>query len=93
MSSTLPAGEHESEAKIPSTPIVKLADFLKEESVIDGSPLELDSNPPKELALATLGFIKVYITTATHTARKVTRARAPWARAHHGLNEIYSIIY
>jgi len=45
------------------------------------------------LTLATLGFIKVYITTATHTARKVTRARAPWARAHHGLNEIYSIIY
>ena len=48
MSSTLPADEHKSEAKIPSTPIVKLADFLKEESVIDGSPLELDSNPPKE---------------------------------------------
>jgi hypothetical protein len=48
MSSTLPAGEHESEAKIPSTPNVKLADFLKEESVTDGSPLELDSNPPKE---------------------------------------------
>ena len=51
MSSTLPAGEHESEAKIPSTPNVKLADFLKEESVIDGSPLELDSNPPKEALL------------------------------------------
>ena len=48
MSSTGPADEHKSEAKIPSTPIVKLADFLKEESVIDGSPLELDSNPPKE---------------------------------------------
>ena len=43
MSSTLPAGEHKSEAKIPSTPIVKLADFLKEESVIDGSPLELET--------------------------------------------------
>ena len=51
MSSTLPADEHKSEAKIPSTPIVKLADFLKEESVIDGSPLELDSNPPKEALL------------------------------------------
>ena len=48
MSSTLPAGEHKSEAKIPSTPIVKLADFLKEEPVIDGSPLELDSNPLHE---------------------------------------------
>ena len=52
MSSTLPAGEHESEAKIPSTPIVKLADFLKEESVIDGSPLELDPNSPKEVEVA-----------------------------------------
>ena len=48
MSSTSPADEHKSEAKIPSTPIVKLADFLKKESVIDGSPLELDSNPPEE---------------------------------------------
>jgi hypothetical protein len=48
MSSTLPAGEHESEAKIPSTPNVKLADFLEEVSVTDGSPLGLDSNPPKE---------------------------------------------
>ena len=48
MSSTLPAGEHEPEAKNPSTPNVKLADFLKEESVIDGSPLGLDSNPPEE---------------------------------------------
>ena len=48
MSSTLPAGEHKSEDEIPSTPNVKLADFLKEESVIDGSPLELDSNPPEE---------------------------------------------
>ena len=48
MSSTSPADEHKSEAKIPSTPIVKLADFLKEEFVNDGSSLELDSNPPKE---------------------------------------------
>ena len=48
MSSTLPAGEHESEAKIHSTPNIKLADFLKEESVIDGSPLELDPNSPSE---------------------------------------------
>ena len=48
MSSTLSADEHKSEAKIPSTPIVKLTDFLKEESVIDGSPLELDSNPTEE---------------------------------------------
>ena len=48
MSSTLPADEHKSEAKIPSTPIFKLADFLKKESVIDGSPLELDLNPLKE---------------------------------------------
>ena len=44
MSSTLPADEHKSETEIPSTPNVKLADFLKEESVIDGSPLELDPN-------------------------------------------------
>lgn len=48
MSSTSPADKHKSEAKIPSTPIVKLADFLKEEPVIDGSPLELDSNPLHE---------------------------------------------
>ena len=48
MSSILPAGEHESEANIPSTPNIKLADFLKEEPVTDGSPLGLDSNPPKE---------------------------------------------
>ena len=48
MSSTSPADEHKSEAKIPSTPIVKLADFLKEESVTDGSTLELVSNPTKE---------------------------------------------
>ena len=48
MSSTGPADEHKSEAKIPSTPMVKLADFLKEESVIDGSPLELDPNSPTE---------------------------------------------
>ena len=48
MSSTLPADEHKSEAKIPSTPIVKLADFPKKESVIDGSTLELDSNPTEE---------------------------------------------
>ena len=42
------ADEDKSEAEIPITPNVKLADFLKEESVIDGSPLELDSNPPEE---------------------------------------------
>lgn len=47
MSSTLPADEDKSEAEIPITPNVKLADFLKEESVIDGSPLELDPNSPK----------------------------------------------
>ena len=52
MSSTLPADEHKSEAEIPSTPNVKLADFLKEESVIDGSPLELDPNSPKEVEVA-----------------------------------------
>ena len=45
MSNTGPADEHKSEDKIPSTPMVKLADFLEEESVTDGSPLELDSNP------------------------------------------------
>ena len=54
MSSTLPADEHESEAKIPSTPNVKLADVLKNESVIDGSTLELDSNPPEERGSAIL---------------------------------------
>ena len=48
MSSTSPADEHKSEAEIPSTPIIKLADFLKKEPVIDGSPLELDSNPTEE---------------------------------------------
>ena len=48
MSSTLPADEHKSEAEIPSTPNIKLADFLKEESVTDGSTLELDSNPTEE---------------------------------------------
>ena len=48
MSSTLPADEHKSEDEIPNTPNVKLADFLKEESVTDGSPLGLDSNPTKE---------------------------------------------
>ena len=52
MSSTLPADEHKSEAEIPSTPTVKLADFLKKESVTDGSTLELDSNPTEELLLA-----------------------------------------
>ena len=54
MSSTLPADEHKSEAEIPSTPNIKLADFLKEEPVTDGSPLELDSNPLKELRQQTL---------------------------------------
>ena len=48
MSSTLPAGEHESEAKIPSTPNIKLADFLKEEPVTDGSSLGFDSNTTEE---------------------------------------------
>ena len=48
MSNTSPADEHKSEARIPSTPIVKLTDFLKEESVTDGSTLELDSNPIEE---------------------------------------------
>ena len=48
MSSTSPADEHKSEAEIPSTPNIKLADFLKEESVTDGSTLELVSNPTKE---------------------------------------------
>ena len=48
MSSTSPADEHKSEAEILSTPTVKLADFLKKESVTDGSTLELDSNPTKE---------------------------------------------
>jgi hypothetical protein len=57
MSSTLPADEHKSEAKIPSTPIVKLADFLKEESVTDGSTLELVSNPTKERAYGIIGLI------------------------------------
>ena len=48
MPNTSPADEHKSEARIPSTPIVKLTDFLKEESVTDGSTLELDSNPTEE---------------------------------------------
>ena len=50
MSSTSPADEHKSEAEIPSTPTVKLADFLKKESVTDGSTLELDSNPTEEVS-------------------------------------------
>ena len=48
MSSTSPADEHESEAEIPSTPTVELAGFLKKESVIDGSQLELDFNTTQE---------------------------------------------
>ena len=56
MSSTSPADEHKSEVEIPSTPTVKLAGFLKKESVIDGSPLELDSNPPKEDEVINFGF-------------------------------------
>ena len=48
MFSTVTADEHKSEAGFPSTPIVKLADFPKKESVIDGSTLELDSNPTEE---------------------------------------------
>ena len=47
MSSSSPADKDKSEAEIASTPNIKLADFLQEESVIDGSTLELD---PKSLA-------------------------------------------
>ena len=49
MSSTSPADELKSEVEIPSTPTVKLAGFLKKESVIDGSQLELDFNPTEEV--------------------------------------------
>ena len=49
MSDTSPADKDESEAEIANTPKVKLAGILQDESVTDGSPLELDSKSPKEL--------------------------------------------
>ena len=48
MSNTSPADKDESEAEIASTPNIKLVGFLQEESVTDGSTLELDSKSPKE---------------------------------------------
>ena len=48
MSDTSPADKDESEAEIVSTPNVKLAGILQDESVTDGSTLELDSKSPKE---------------------------------------------
>ncbi len=48
MSSTSPADEDKPEAEIASTPNIKLADFLQEEPVTDGSALELDPKSPKE---------------------------------------------
>ena len=74
MSSTLPADEHKSEAKIPSTPTVKLADFLKKESVIDGSPLELDSNPPTESGLDLLA--RLVFDRKTSVANRLKRSAA-----------------
>ena len=49
MSDTSPADKDESEAEIVSTPTVKLAGILQDESVTDGSTLELDSKSPNEL--------------------------------------------
>ena len=43
MSNTSPADKDESEAEIASTPNIKLAGILQDESVTDGSTLELDS--------------------------------------------------
>ena len=48
MSDTSPAEKDESEAEIARTPNVKLAGILQEESVTDGSTLELDSKPLAE---------------------------------------------
>ena len=48
MSNASPADKDKSKAVIASTPNIKLADFLQEESVTDGSTLELDSKSPKE---------------------------------------------
>ena len=48
MSNTSPADKDESEAEIASTPNIKLAGILQDESVTDGSTLELDSKSPKE---------------------------------------------
>ena len=52
MSNTSPADKDESEAEIASTPNIKLAGFLEEESVTDGSTLKLDSKPLAEPLLA-----------------------------------------
>ena len=49
MSDTSPADKDESEAEIVSTPNVKLAGILQDESVTDGSTLELDSKSLTEL--------------------------------------------
>ena len=51
MSDTSPAGKDESEAEIARTPNVKLAGILQDESVTDGSTLELDSKSPKEFSV------------------------------------------
>ena len=48
MSDTSPTDKGKSEAGIANTPKVKLAGILQDESVTDGSTLELDSKSPKE---------------------------------------------
>ena len=48
MSNASPADKDKSKTEIASTSNIKLADFLQEESVTDGSTLELDSKSPKE---------------------------------------------
>ena len=48
MSSTSPADEDKSEAEITSTPSIKLAEFLQDDPVTDGSALELDPKSPEE---------------------------------------------
>ena len=49
MSNTSPADKDKSEAEIASTPNIKLVGFLQEESVTDGSTLELDSKSLTEI--------------------------------------------
>ena len=48
MPNTSPADKDESEAEIASTPNIKLADFLQEESVIDGSTLSSQTKKSNE---------------------------------------------
>ena len=52
MSNTSPADKDESEAEIASTPNIKLAGILQDESVTDGSTLELDSKSLPEPLVA-----------------------------------------